>query len=124
MAADPDTILNFTEYVVQKCKPSYYSLFPVTPSFSLFPAAPFCLDTNSEAVMHPTKVVESRGLAQVSPPDVTYTLKMNPVTYTNRLSICQLEAIVYACQAHDMFLPNGARQGFLLGKFTFFEIQL
>ena len=33
----------------------------------------------------------------------------------SKLSMLQLEAVDYACQAHETFLANKARRGFLLG---------
>jgi hypothetical protein len=32
-----------------------------------------------------------------------------------KLSALQLEAIVYACQRHEQFLPDGNRAGFFIG---------
>lgn len=39
----------------------------------------------------------------------------NETISSGSLSALQLEAIVYACQAHDHFLPDGTRAGFLIG---------
>ncbi len=62
------------------------------------------------------KVVETSSLASVEAPDVWYTLKIPEKTYINgELSALQLEAIVYACQKHETFLPNNHRSGFLIG---------
>jgi P-loop containing NTP hydrolase pore-1 len=33
----------------------------------------------------------------------------------NKLSALQLESIVYACQRHEQFLPDGSRCGFFIG---------
>lgn len=32
-----------------------------------------------------------------------------------KLSALQLEAVVYACQTHQKFLPSGERLGFFIG---------
>ncbi len=65
---------------------------------------------------HPDPIVETSSLASVEPPDVWYNLKMSESVYSNgSLSALQLEAIVYACQKHQEFLPNNHRCGFLIG---------
>ena len=65
---------------------------------------------------HPDVVVETTSLASVDPPEITYDLKMpSAVIEANKLSSVQLEAVVYACQAHETFLPNKERRGFLIG---------
>ncbi|XP_058256712.1 si:ch73-63e15.2 isoform X1 [Hemibagrus wyckioides] len=65
---------------------------------------------------HPDRVVETSTLSSVPPPDVTYTLSI-PDTIIDRsmLSALQLEAIIYACQQHEVILQNNQRAGFLLG---------
>lgn len=66
---------------------------------------------------HPDPVVETSSLSSVEPADVYYKLSIPNETISNcQLSALQLEAIVYACQAHDHFLPDGSRAGFLVGK--------
>ncbi|XP_067415261.1 protein strawberry notch homolog 2 isoform X2 [Emydura macquarii macquarii] len=65
---------------------------------------------------HPDRVVETSTLSSVPPPDVTYTLSLpNSIADNGLLSALQLEAIVYACQQHEVLLPNGQRAGFLIG---------
>ncbi|KAG9343655.1 hypothetical protein JZ751_013826 [Albula glossodonta] len=61
-------------------------------------------------------VVETNTLSSVPPPDITYTLSI-PESTINRglLSALQLEAIIYACQQHEVILQNGQRAGFLIG---------
>lgn len=63
---------------------------------------------------HPDPVVETATLSSVELPDITYQLSL-PAKTTASLSALQLEAVVYACQAHDQILPSGERAGFLLG---------
>lgn len=71
------------------------------------------LDIGSE---HPGVIVETTSLAYVEPPEITYSLRMpSAVIETNKLSALQLEAVVYACQTHETFLPNKERRGFLIG---------
>ncbi|EMP24159.1 Protein strawberry notch like protein 2 [Chelonia mydas] len=65
---------------------------------------------------HPDRVVETSTLSSVPPPDITYTLSLpSSVADNGLLSALQLEAIVYACQQHEVLLPNGQRAGFLIG---------
>ncbi|XP_063056556.1 si:ch73-63e15.2 isoform X3 [Engraulis encrasicolus] len=67
-------------------------------------------------VSHPDRVVETNTLSSVPPPDVTYTLSIpEPTINTGLLSALQLEAIIYACQQHEVILQNQQRAGFLLG---------
>ncbi|KAH8244499.1 hypothetical protein KR026_011858, partial [Drosophila bipectinata] len=63
---------------------------------------------------HPDPVVETATLSSVEFPDITYKLSL-PERTTSSLSALQLEAVVYACQAHEKILPSGERAGFLLG---------
>ncbi|EDV57981.1 protein strawberry notch homolog 1 [Drosophila erecta] len=63
---------------------------------------------------HPDAVVETATLSSVELPDITYQLAL-PSKTTECLSALQLEAVVYACQAHEQILPSGERAGFLLG---------
>nr|XP_043068518.1 uncharacterized protein LOC108125263 [Drosophila bipectinata] len=65
-------------------------------------------------VAHPDPVVETATLSSVEFPDITYKLSL-PERTTSSLSALQLEAVVYACQAHEKILPSGERAGFLLG---------
>ncbi|XP_034738503.1 protein strawberry notch homolog 2 isoform X2 [Etheostoma cragini] len=67
-------------------------------------------------ISHPDIVVETNTLSSVPPPDITYTLSI-PEGTINRglLSALQLEAIIYACQQHEVILQNNQRAGFLIG---------
>jgi hypothetical protein len=57
---------------------------------------------------HPDQVVETSSLASVEPPEIAYQLKMpNTVYERSKLSALQLEAVVYACQAHEKTLISG-----------------
>ncbi|XP_045539250.1 protein strawberry notch [Papilio machaon] len=65
---------------------------------------------------HPDPVVETASLSSVEPVDVTYTLSLPEETVRGGLlSALQLEAVVYASQAHEHTLPDGTRAGFLIG---------
>lgn len=67
-------------------------------------------------IQHPDRVVETSTLSSVPPPDITYALSLpSPVVDKGLLSALQLEAIVYACQQHEVILPCGQRAGFLIG---------
>ncbi|XP_064461172.1 protein strawberry notch homolog 1-like isoform X2 [Ornithodoros turicata] len=65
---------------------------------------------------HPDPVVETSSLSSVTPPNVWYKLSI-PEEIIDRglLSALQLEAIVYACQQHEVLLSDGNRAGFLIG---------
>uniref|UniRef100_A0AAQ5XR40 Protein strawberry notch homolog 1 n=1 Tax=Amphiprion ocellaris TaxID=80972 RepID=A0AAQ5XR40_AMPOC len=67
-------------------------------------------------IRHPDPVVETSSLSSVSPPDVWYRLSI-PEEVIDRgcLSALQLEAITYAAQQHETFLPNGDRAAYLIG---------
>ncbi|KFQ48962.1 Protein strawberry notch 2, partial [Nestor notabilis] len=65
---------------------------------------------------HPDLVVETSTLSSVPPPDITYSLSLpRSVADKGLLSALQLEAVIYACQQHEVLLPNGQRAGFLIG---------
>uniref|UniRef100_A0A2A4K1W6 Strawberry notch AAA domain-containing protein n=1 Tax=Heliothis virescens TaxID=7102 RepID=A0A2A4K1W6_HELVI len=65
---------------------------------------------------HPDPVVETASLSSVEPVDVTYKVSLPDETVrTGLLSALQLEAVVYASQAHEHLLPDGTRAGFLIG---------
>uniref|UniRef100_A0A8D9EDV4 Protein strawberry notch n=1 Tax=Cacopsylla melanoneura TaxID=428564 RepID=A0A8D9EDV4_9HEMI len=65
---------------------------------------------------HPDPVVETASLSSVEPNDVWYNISIpEPTIKTGSLSALQLEAITYASQAHEQFLPDGTRAGFLIG---------
>ncbi|XP_056598762.1 protein strawberry notch homolog 2a isoform X2 [Triplophysa dalaica] len=67
-------------------------------------------------ISHPDIVVETNTLSSVPPPDITYPLSIPESTITSGLlSALQLEAIIYACQQHEVILQNGQRAGFLIG---------
>ncbi|XP_043909748.1 protein strawberry notch homolog 2 [Protopterus annectens] len=65
---------------------------------------------------HPDRVVETSTLSSVPPPDITYSLSFSESTIDEGLlSALQLEAIIYACQQHEVILHSGQRAGFLIG---------
>lgn len=65
---------------------------------------------------HPDPVVETSSLSSVNPPDVWYRLSITEETIDRGwLSALQLEAITYAAQQHETFLPNGDRAAYLIG---------
>lgn len=73
---------------------------------------------------HPDPVKETASLAAVEPPNVTYTLAIQELIDSGRLSGLQLESIVYACQRHEQLLPNGSRCGFFIGDGTFSSLPI
>ncbi|XP_046385917.1 protein strawberry notch [Ischnura elegans] len=65
---------------------------------------------------HPDPVVETASLSSVSPTEVWYQVSLpEEVINSGSLSALQLEAVVYASQQHEHFLPDGNRAGFLIG---------
>ncbi|KAM4810116.1 protein strawberry notch homolog 1 [Rhinophrynus dorsalis] len=65
---------------------------------------------------HPDPVVETSSLSSVTPPDVWFQASIPEETIDNGwLSALQLEAVTYAAQQHETYLPNGERAGFLIG---------
>ena len=65
---------------------------------------------------HPNPLIEKASLASVTPPDVTYKLRLpDEIIRRGFLSSPQLEALVYSSQVHQEILPNGTRAGFLIG---------
>ncbi|KAJ8043881.1 Protein strawberry notch-like 1 [Holothuria leucospilota] len=65
---------------------------------------------------HPDAVVETSSLASVEPPDIVYRVCIPEKTMDmGSISALQLEAVTYACQQHETFLPNRERAGFLIG---------
>ncbi|XP_037624825.1 protein strawberry notch homolog 2 isoform X1 [Sebastes umbrosus] len=67
-------------------------------------------------ISHPDIVVETNTLSSVPPPDITYTVSIpEPAINGGLLSALQLEAIIYACQQHEVILQNNQRAGFLIG---------
>jgi antirestriction protein ArdC/predicted RNA methylase len=68
---------------------------------------------------HPGRLVQSAAMGAVEPPAPTYSPHLPaPVVADGRLSLAQLEAVVYAGQAHSEVLPNGSRKGFFIGDGT------
>ena len=68
---------------------------------------------------HPTKLVESSAMSSVHAPDLHYVPNLDRDIITKGvLSDAQLEAVMYAGQAHETVLPNGDRKGFLIGDGT------
>lgn len=70
----------------------------------------------SGAKPHPGKLVESAALSAVEAPDVTYRPHIpDKLIQRGELSDAQLEAVVYAGEAHSHILPSGERKGYLIG---------
>ncbi|VDK85282.1 unnamed protein product [Onchocerca ochengi] len=64
---------------------------------------------------HPDSVIETASLSSVAPPDIRYNLTIpEEIIDTGAISAVQLEAVVYACQAHEMRLPSNERVGYLI----------
>jgi len=58
-------------------------------------------------------------MAAVVPPDITYRPHLAPETVSEgRLSVIQLERVIYAGQRHEQRLPDGSRAGFFVGDGT------
>lgn len=75
---------------------------------------------------HPDPVVETATLSSVAPTEITYQLKIPKKTIKKGLlSAVQLESIIYASQAHEQFLEDESRAGFLIGNFVVnFEFEI
>lgn len=68
---------------------------------------------------HPGKLVQSAAMAAVEPPAPTYVPNLPKEVITEgKLSLAQIEAVVYAGQAHKQFLADGSRRGFFIGDGT------
>src|SRR5947208_2381978 len=68
---------------------------------------------------HPGVIVEPPGLANVEPPAITYRPHLpKSLSQTGKLSAMQLERIIYAGQAHEQRLADGARAGISIGDGT------
>ena len=68
---------------------------------------------------HPGRLVQSAAMGAVEPPAPTYSPRLpGRVIDEGLLSLAQLEAVVYAGQAHGERLPNGSRKGFFIGDGT------
>ena len=71
------------------------------------------------AVKHPANIVESTVMASVEPPDVQYKHHLpSEVITEGRVSDIQLEAVIYAGQAHSTVMANKERAGFWIGDGT------
>ncbi len=72
-----------------------------------------------DAKPHPGKLVQSAAMDAVLLPDPIYQPSLpKEVIEEGKLSIAQLEAVVYAGQAHEQILPDGKRKGFFIGDGT------
>lgn len=68
---------------------------------------------------HPGKLVQSAAMAAVEPPAATYQPNLPKTVVTEgKLSLAQIEAVVYAGQAFQQILPDGSRRGFFIGDGT------
>lgn len=68
---------------------------------------------------HPGNLVESAAMASTPPPTPTYQPHLpKALVEKGGLSLAQLEAVVYAGQAHAQMLPDGTRRGFYVGDGT------
>ena len=68
---------------------------------------------------HPGALVQSAAMSAVEPPIPTYQPTLpSKVISEGLLSLAQLEAVVYAGQAHEQVQPNGVRKGFFIGDGT------
>ena len=74
---------------------------------------------------YPGALVESAAMAAVHMPALTYRPELpervvagDPKNPASAISDTQLEAVAYIGQAHERILPDGSRQGFLLGDGT------
>lgn len=81
--------------------------------------APYVAQRLTGGAAHPAEIVESASMAAVMPPVATYRPHLAPeVISEGRLSLIQLESVVYAGQRHEQRLANGARGGFFVGHST------
>ncbi|HEY0458769.1 MAG TPA: strawberry notch family protein [Pyrinomonadaceae bacterium] len=59
---------------------------------------------------HPGLIVETQGLGHVTPPPITYRPHLpHRLNDLGLISSFQFERVIYAGQAHESRLPNGAR---------------
>jgi hypothetical protein len=64
----------------------------------------------SGGMKHPGLIVETPGLANVAPPPITYRPHLpNGLNNHGLISGVQFERIIYAGQAHEQRLANGAQ---------------
>jgi hypothetical protein len=66
---------------------------------------------------HPGHIVEGSALSAISLPPHTYPINNSLAHQIQRglLSSLQIEGVIYACERHQRFLPNGRRAGFVFG---------
>ena len=68
---------------------------------------------------HPGRLVQSAAMSAVEPPAPTYSPTLpEDIIRDGLLSLAQLEAVIYAGQAHSGHLPSGKRKGFFVGDGT------
>jgi hypothetical protein len=68
---------------------------------------------------HPGLIVETPGLANVAPPPIIYRPHLpHSLNDLGLISSFQFERVIYAGQAHEQRLPNGARAGISIGDGT------
>lgn len=68
---------------------------------------------------HPGKLVQSAAMASVLPPAPSYAPRLpKNLVESGTLSAAQLEAVVYAGQAHQQSNLDGTRRGFFIGDGT------
>lgn len=68
---------------------------------------------------HPGLIVETSGLANVTPPAITYRPHLpRNLNESGLISEIQFERVIYAGQAHAQRLPNRARSGISIGDGT------
>lgn len=61
-------------------------------------------------------MVETASLSSVSSPEIVYHMHIpEEIVDSGKISSLQMEAALYACQAHERFLPSGERFGYLIG---------
>ncbi|XP_066924417.1 uncharacterized protein [Clytia hemisphaerica] len=79
------------------------------------------LPEDLDCIRHPGSIVEAGALAAQALPQSTYDLKASlpkEILKEGKLSDLQLEGILYACQRHQLILPDGKRSGFFLADGT------
>lgn len=68
---------------------------------------------------HPADLVQSSAMASVEPPAPNYKPNLpKEVIENGKLSLAQIESVVYAGQSHQEVLPDGQRRGFFIGDGT------
>jgi len=87
--------------------------------------SPFCIYAPSREIAslpgvhrHPDEVTEAASLSTITPPPLTYRLRIpDDVIASGRLTDVQLDAVVRACAQHERRLPGpaAARRGFMMG---------